>query len=300
MARTWLSVTVELLGGRGDELWPWPGRVLAVGPDHTFAQLAAAINDAFARWDRSHLSEFTLSDGRLVTDAETGEEPSGEEQVSWLDLAQTRVAGTVGPGEEFRFTFDLGDQWVHRCVVGQDAIDPWRSWGSSPPRPCRTGTGARSRTSTVVAGPMTTGPRAQPRDPRRPTPCWGTHGPAGPRRPRWTWVTCEPPSRRATRPPSSQRWPAATSTMRCSRWARASRWRWRRTERRLSRSPGPSSPGWRTAPPPAMTSWRRTSLPQCAARPRAVASCRWTSIALVRPGGGPFAGRRWGPRPADG
>lgn len=32
MARTWLSVTVELLGGRGEELWPYPGRVFAVGP----------------------------------------------------------------------------------------------------------------------------------------------------------------------------------------------------------------------------------------------------------------------------
>ena len=50
MARTWLSVTVELLGGRGEHLWPWPGRVFAVGPSHTFLDLADAINDAFARW----------------------------------------------------------------------------------------------------------------------------------------------------------------------------------------------------------------------------------------------------------
>ncbi len=48
MARTRLSVTVELLGGRGEELWPWPGRVFAVGPSHTFNDLANAINDAFA------------------------------------------------------------------------------------------------------------------------------------------------------------------------------------------------------------------------------------------------------------
>ena len=74
MARTWLSVTVELLGGRGEELWPWPGRVFAVGPSHTFLDLANAINDAFARWDRSHLSMFTLADGRRVTDAQTGAE----------------------------------------------------------------------------------------------------------------------------------------------------------------------------------------------------------------------------------
>src|SRR3954468_23428735 len=61
MARTWLSVTVELLGGRGEELWPWPGRIFAVGPSHTFMDLADAINDGFGRWDRSHLSMFTLA-----------------------------------------------------------------------------------------------------------------------------------------------------------------------------------------------------------------------------------------------
>jgi len=49
-------VRVELLGGRGEELWPYPGRVFAVGPSHTFMDLASAINGAFARWDRSHLS----------------------------------------------------------------------------------------------------------------------------------------------------------------------------------------------------------------------------------------------------
>lgn len=63
MAKTWLSVTVDLLGGAGHDLWPWPGRVMAVGPSHTFEQLAEAINDAFARWDRAHLSMFTLADG---------------------------------------------------------------------------------------------------------------------------------------------------------------------------------------------------------------------------------------------
>ena len=74
MARTWLSVTVELIGGRGEELWPWPGRIFAVGPSHTFMDLADAINDAFGRWDRSHLSMFTLADGQVVTDESTGSE----------------------------------------------------------------------------------------------------------------------------------------------------------------------------------------------------------------------------------
>ncbi|MFH5879901.1 hypothetical protein [Arthrobacter sp. NA-172] len=77
MARTWLSLTVELLGGRREELWPWPGRIFAVGPSHTFMDLAKAINDAFGRWDRSYLSMFTLADGRLITDEETGAEMAG-------------------------------------------------------------------------------------------------------------------------------------------------------------------------------------------------------------------------------
>jgi hypothetical protein len=77
MARTWFSVTVELLGGRGEELWPWPGRIFAVGLSRTSMDLANAINDAFARWGRSRLSMFTLSDGRVITDEETGAELAG-------------------------------------------------------------------------------------------------------------------------------------------------------------------------------------------------------------------------------
>ena len=65
MARTWLSVKVELLGGRGEELWPWPGRVFAVGPSHTFADLADAINGAFARWVR-RAREFLADEGIRV------------------------------------------------------------------------------------------------------------------------------------------------------------------------------------------------------------------------------------------
>jgi len=72
MARRWMSVRVELLGGRGQHLWPYPGRVFAVGPAHTFAEMARAVDNAFARWDLSHLSLYTLADGRVVTDAESG------------------------------------------------------------------------------------------------------------------------------------------------------------------------------------------------------------------------------------
>jgi len=54
--RTWLQVRVDLIdAGRrpGEDA----GRILIVGPRHTFAQLADAINAAFARWDLPHLHE---------------------------------------------------------------------------------------------------------------------------------------------------------------------------------------------------------------------------------------------------
>ncbi len=55
MARTWLSIRVDLVAGRGKDLWPRPGRIFAASRTHTFKQLADAIDDAFARWDRAHL-----------------------------------------------------------------------------------------------------------------------------------------------------------------------------------------------------------------------------------------------------
>ena len=138
MARTWLSVTVEPLGGRGEELWPWPGRTFAVGPSHTFMDLANAINDAFARWDRSHLSMFTLADGRVITDEETGAEMAGSIRgpiITPIDIAAAKVARTLEPGAEFQFTFDLGDALTHRCVVGLVKVDPLEVLGIRPDAP---------------------------------------------------------------------------------------------------------------------------------------------------------------------
>jgi hypothetical protein len=57
---------VELVEGRGERLWPRPGRVFAAGRAHTFAALADAIDTGFARWDRSHLTLFELADGRCL------------------------------------------------------------------------------------------------------------------------------------------------------------------------------------------------------------------------------------------
>jgi hypothetical protein len=55
MARTWFSIRVDLVEGHGERFRPRPGRIFAAARTHTFAQLADAIDDAFTRWDRSHL-----------------------------------------------------------------------------------------------------------------------------------------------------------------------------------------------------------------------------------------------------
>ena len=138
MARTWLSVTVELIGGRGEELWPWPGRIFAVGPSHTFMGLADAINDAFGRWDRSHLSLFTLADGQVITDVSTGAEMAGSAGgpiSAPLDIESAKVGRVLELGAEFQFKFDLGDQWTHRCVVAEEKIDPLEELGVRPDTP---------------------------------------------------------------------------------------------------------------------------------------------------------------------
>jgi hypothetical protein len=131
VAKTWLSIRVDLLSGsHTGDLWPPPGRVLVVGPSHTFADLATAIDDAFARWDRSHLYEFTLPDGRRIglPDDEWDEEPV-------LDAARVKVARHAALGTEFRYVFDLGDFWVHRCTVATRKVDPLDALGIVPDRP---------------------------------------------------------------------------------------------------------------------------------------------------------------------
>jgi hypothetical protein len=105
-----------------------PGRVLIVGPGHTFGQLAEVINQAFARWDLAHLHEFELADGRRIGIPSDEFEP----ELVWEDEAALKVAQVVGPGDEFGFTFDFGDGWRHRCRVLVEKADPREEYGSGP------------------------------------------------------------------------------------------------------------------------------------------------------------------------
>jgi hypothetical protein len=129
VARTWLQVRVDLLGGHGGRLKPSPGRIFIVGPSHTFLGLADAINQGFARWDVSHLHEFELSDARRIGFVDP--DPFEDDDVI-EDHAVVKVLGAVGPGEEFAFVFDFGDRWEHRCRVLDEKSDPRQEWGSGP------------------------------------------------------------------------------------------------------------------------------------------------------------------------
>jgi hypothetical protein len=131
LARTWLSIQVDLVEGHGEEFWPRPGRIFAAARSHTFKQLADAIDDAFARWDRSHLQEFTLSDRRRLCDPDPDWEIGGEvaQDYQRVKLSELRQ------GEQFTYVFDLGDDWAHLCTVGAQWIDPAEVLGIRPDTP---------------------------------------------------------------------------------------------------------------------------------------------------------------------
>lgn len=132
----WLQIQVELEGGAGIACDPRPGRILLVGPGHTFLQLAEAIDDAFARWDLAHLHAFELPDGRLVGLADAG--PPLGDAPRWLDHGTVEVLAALAPGDRFAYTFDLTEDWRHECRVLEETVDPFAVYGERPARPAIT------------------------------------------------------------------------------------------------------------------------------------------------------------------
>ena len=104
---------------------------MIVGPSHTFAQLADAINLAFGCWDLSHLHEFELAAGRRIGFPSDDFAP----ELEWEDHAALKVARELGPGDDFEFIFDLGDDWRHCCRVLDEKVDPVEEYGPPPDRP---------------------------------------------------------------------------------------------------------------------------------------------------------------------
>ena len=131
MARTWISIRVELVEGHGQHLWPRPGRIFAAARTHTFEQFASAIDDAFARWDRSHLQEFTLNDNTRLSIPNPDWDLDDDVTEDYRQVKLSRLSA----GEQFVYVFDLGDDWTHLCTVGPDRIDPVETLGILPKSP---------------------------------------------------------------------------------------------------------------------------------------------------------------------
>ena len=129
----WLQIQVELAGSAELACDPPPGRILLVGPGHTFLQLAEAIDDAFARWDLAHLHAFELPGGGFVGLPDGG--PPLGDAPRWLDHRAIEVLAAVGPGDRFAYTFDLTACWHHECRVLEETIDPLSVFGVRPSRP---------------------------------------------------------------------------------------------------------------------------------------------------------------------
>ena len=100
MAPTWLSIRVGLVSGCGTDYWPRPGRIFAAARLHRFSQLANAIDTAFARWDRAHLYQFVLADGRRIGQPELDE---FDDEV-FIDGAATTLS-MLTLGEQFVYEF---------------------------------------------------------------------------------------------------------------------------------------------------------------------------------------------------
>jgi pRiA4b ORF-3-like protein len=103
--------------------------LFAAARSHSYAQLSTAIDDAFARWDRSHLHEFELADGTRIgiPNQESGNEDVLDETREKLSRLQT--------SQQFIYVFDLGDNWTHLCTIVDANIDPRGALGVIPNAP---------------------------------------------------------------------------------------------------------------------------------------------------------------------
>lgn len=129
-SKRWLSIKVELISGRDLVIEHPAGRVMIASADHTLAELAEAIDLAFARWDHSHLHVFEFGDGGRYMFGGSEFEPEVIDSTSVaLDAMDLRE------GRSFEYVFDLGDDWRHRCEVQSVDVDPLEAYGALPDTP---------------------------------------------------------------------------------------------------------------------------------------------------------------------
>ena len=72
-----------------------------------------------------------MADGTVIIPARWWD---GEELQRSLDGAKARLA-RLRPGEQFAYTFDLGDNWQHLCTVAPQRADQLGTLGINPDKP---------------------------------------------------------------------------------------------------------------------------------------------------------------------
>lgn len=142
-----IRVTLRSCAGRALPA-PWPERVMIASPRHTFADLALAIDEAFARWELGRRREFSFSDGFRA-----GETADGRRRRDLVDDRRARLY-RLQVGERFAYLADAGERWGHECsVVGWIEPDEVLLDGPSHPVVYQ----AVGRRSVVVSGANASG-----------------------------------------------------------------------------------------------------------------------------------------------
>jgi hypothetical protein len=116
------EIEVQLMSGSHlPEGW-MPGRWFQAPGSATLLELGEAIDASLGRWDLGHERSFAIGER---THKVGGEGDANETTLDQLGLTA---------GSTFTYVFDLGDEWIHHCLVRNVAPD-LMTFGRKPDRP---------------------------------------------------------------------------------------------------------------------------------------------------------------------
>jgi hypothetical protein len=99
------------------------------------------MDDAFARWDRARLHEFTLADSQRI-----GRPDPEFDTAEVLDDPRITL-GRLRASEQFVHVFHFGDDLTHLCTFGDRRVDPLETLGILPEACCPTSAGPAAEDS---------------------------------------------------------------------------------------------------------------------------------------------------------
>jgi pRiA4b ORF-3-like protein len=128
-----------------DRIEPQIWRRLVVPLHFNLRELHLVLQAAFG-WTNAHLHEFEI--GGLRYGDEFADAERGEDEPRSFDEMEVRLRDfTREPGTEFRYVYDMGDNWVHTVRL-EESLEL-----ESAPKIARCVEGARARPPEDVGGP---------------------------------------------------------------------------------------------------------------------------------------------------